>query len=57
MEKIDPYNHKQKYLAWKARSSTELLELSVYNRSLFFKYMFDMESGLTFFRARHVPRA
>jgi len=43
--KIDPYNHKQKYLAWKARINGVFPNVSKENSDIFTQYLNDMEIG------------
>ena len=43
--KIDPYNHKEKYLKWKS-TSTGIEGVSKKNSDTIVQYVFDMENGL-----------
>jgi len=45
--KIDPYNHKERYIKWKQTAQhSGLPELSKYNSNLLLQYVEDMENGL-----------
>ncbi len=44
--KIDPYNHKEKYLRWKESVKDGIPELSKANSDMILQYIFDMENGL-----------
>jgi len=44
--KIDPYNHKEKYLAWKEKAREGIPNISRKNSELILDYLFDMEQGL-----------
>jgi len=45
--KIDPYNHKERYLIWKERSLNEGIEgLTKENSEIIMEYILDMELGL-----------
>jgi len=45
--KIDPYNHKERYLKWKQNAQhSELGGLSSYNSNLILQYLDDMENGI-----------
>lgn len=44
--KIDPYNHKEKYLGWKEKVKEGIPNLSKYNSDLGLQYLNDMEKGL-----------
>lgn len=44
--KIDPYKHKERYLAWKERVSKGIPEISPDNSEIILKYLSDMERGL-----------
>lgn len=46
MEKIDPYKQKETFLRWKDKRDSELMDITADNRTLFFEYMNDMESGI-----------
>jgi hypothetical protein len=43
--KIDPYKHKEKYLAWKERVRQGIPEISKENSDIILKYVNDMEIG------------
>lgn len=44
--KIDPYNNKEKYLAWKAQSKDGITNMSPGNSEIILKYLHDMEKGI-----------
>jgi len=44
--KIDPYKHKEMYLAWKEKNPKEISGISKENSTLIFQYLNDMESGI-----------
>ena len=45
--KIDPYNHKEKYLNWKEKiTSKGIPDLSQNNSKIIINYIFDMEVGI-----------
>lgn len=44
--KIDPYNHKEKYLEWKKALNGKIPEVSSQNSKLILSYLEDMEVGL-----------
>lgn len=45
--KIDPYNHKEKYLKWKQGAKERgILNISKYNSDLILQYIEDMEMGI-----------
>ncbi len=44
--KLDPYKHKERYLAWKARIGSVIPEISPQNSELILRYLSDMERGL-----------
>ncbi len=44
--KLDPYKHKERYLAWKARIGSVIPEVSLQNSELILQYLSDMERGL-----------
>ena len=44
--KIDPYNHKDKYLNWKNRIQGEIPGISKKNSNLVLQYLNDMEKGI-----------
>ncbi len=44
--KIDPYNHKEKYLEWKTSINGRIPALSEQNSRIVLDYIFDMEQGL-----------
>lgn len=46
MEKIDPHNHREHYLAWKARVAGGIPGISAENSRLILRYLSDMETGL-----------
>jgi hypothetical protein len=46
MEKIDPYNHKAKWLNWKEKVKFNVPNVSRQNSDLILKYLNDMENGL-----------
>ena len=44
--KIDPYNHKERYLEWKEKNRDRIRDLSEFNSRLVLDYLYDMENGL-----------
>jgi hypothetical protein len=44
--KIDPYNHKEKYFAWKEHISNGISGISEVNSDIILHYISDMENGL-----------
>lgn len=46
MVKLDPYHHKERYLAWKARNQSVISDISKENSDLTLQFLGDMESGL-----------
>lgn len=44
--KIDPYKHKEKYLAWKERAKDGIPEINKENSELIMHYLEDMEKGI-----------
>ncbi len=44
--KIDPYKHKEKYLAWKASINGRIPDVSEENSKIILEYIIDMEHGL-----------
>lgn len=44
--KIDPYKHKERYLAWKEKVKDGIPGLSKYNSDLTLQYLNDMEKGI-----------
>jgi len=44
--KIDPHNHKEKYLAWKEHVKNGIPNISKENSDIILQYTFDMEKGL-----------
>jgi integrase len=44
--KIDPYNHKEKYLSWKNSINGRIPNLSEKNSRIVLNYVFDMEHGI-----------
>ena len=46
MVKLDPYNHKERYLKWKAIAKNGIEDLSPNNYQTLIKYLSDMENGL-----------
>jgi site-specific recombinase XerC len=44
--KIDPYNRKESFLQWKAKTQKEILGISKINSDLILNYLNDMEKGL-----------
>lgn len=46
MTKLDPYNHKEKYLKWKKDIKGRIPEISKYDSDLFLQYLDDMEMGI-----------
>ena len=46
IEKIDPYNYKERYFAWKKASEKGIKGLSAQNEALLKQYLRDMENGL-----------
>lgn len=48
--KIDPYNNKERYLAWKERAINGIEGISKTNSDLILRYLNDMEIGINVFR-------
>ena len=46
MAKIDPYRHKERYLAWKEKIQSQIPEISKENSDLTLRFLNDMEAGL-----------
>lgn len=46
MTKIDPYNHKERYLKWKEIAKNGIYDLSIKNWETLMKYLSDMENGI-----------
>ena len=46
MAKLDPYKHKERYLAWKEKTKLGISEMSKANFDLMKTYLQDMESGM-----------
>jgi len=45
--KLDPYNHKERYLNWKEKvKDSGISDISKYNSDLFLQYLEDMENGI-----------
>jgi site-specific recombinase XerD len=44
--KVDPYNHKERYLSWKESVKEGIPGISKVNSDKFLEYLFDMEHGL-----------
>ena len=44
--KIDPYKHKERFLAWKSKANGRIEELSEKNSEILLRYISDMEFGL-----------
>jgi hypothetical protein len=44
--KIDPYDHKESYLAWKEKTKGGIAEISKENSKIILNYLYDMEYGL-----------
>ncbi len=44
--KIDPYNHKEKYLSWKKKTRDGIAGIRETNSDILLKYISDMENGL-----------
>lgn len=44
--KIDPYNHKRKYLNWKSNPRKNMFDISQTNQDLIIRYVEDMEKGI-----------
>lgn len=44
--KIDPYNHKKRYLEWKEKVSKGIPDISESNSKIIIKYLEDMECGI-----------
>ncbi|MDO8516748.1 MAG: site-specific integrase, partial [Nanoarchaeota archaeon] len=44
--KIDPYKHRERYLAWKASLNGKIPKISEENSKIILEYMLDMEHGL-----------
>lgn len=45
LEKIDPYNHKERYLKWKENVSKGIPEISKESSDIILQYLNDMEIG------------
>jgi hypothetical protein len=43
--KIDPYKHKERYLAWKEKVKDGIPDLSNENSEIILRYLIDMERG------------
>jgi len=50
MAKIDPYKHKERYLAWKRKTHSQIFEISKENSDLIKNYLDDMERGVNIAR-------
>ena len=48
--KIDPHNHKERWLNWKAKNKTRIPEISKENSNLILQYLNDMEKGINISR-------
>jgi len=46
MEKIDPYRHKERYLAWKEKNQSQISGIGRENSDITLRFLSDMESGL-----------
>ncbi len=44
--RIDPYNHKERYLAWKEKVKDGIPDISKANSDLILAYLRDMETGM-----------
>lgn len=44
--KIDPYNHKERYLKWKEKVASGIPDISLENSKLIMQYIQDMEAGI-----------
>jgi len=44
--KIDPYNHKERYLKWKENLNGKFLDLNKENSQILLAYLEDMENGI-----------
>ena len=44
--KIDPYNHKERYLSWKEKTVVDIPKVSKANSILIKQYLSDMERGI-----------
>lgn len=44
--RIDPYKHKEKYLAWQENTGNRIPDISARNSQLILNYLYDMEHGL-----------
>ncbi len=44
--KIDPYNHKERFLEWKKETKSRIPEISKENSDIILKYLEDMERGI-----------
>ncbi len=44
--KLDPYNHKEKYLEWKEKTGGRIPKISQENSDIILRYLNDMENGL-----------
>jgi hypothetical protein len=45
MEKIDPYKHKERYLAWKDFVNGRIPNISEENSKIILNYLFDIKNG------------
>lgn len=58
MEKLDPYNHKERYLKWKEKAEKGIEGLSLPNQDTLRKYLSDMENGINVaFLMKRGPRS
>jgi len=46
MAKIDPYNHKRRYLKWREEIKNKIPEINKDDSDLILKYLNDMEVGI-----------
>ncbi len=44
--KIDPYKHKERYIAWKDKVKSGIPKISVFNSDIILQYLGDMEKGV-----------
>ena len=44
--KIDPYNHKERYLKWRESIKNRIPKTNQYNSDLILNYLDDMENGI-----------
>ncbi|MBU0894809.1 MAG: tyrosine-type recombinase/integrase [Nanoarchaeota archaeon] len=44
--KLDPYNHKERYLKWRASLKGKIPQINKYNSDLILRYLDDMENGV-----------